>query len=234
MADSVQTDCIATDCERPKFEVGYCRYHYSSLMKSGDLPRRRIKNYNCEAPGCDEPARRLRLCFKHIMQFDKRGHDPEFVFDSHKKPPQGSLPCAFESCGRPFHTRGLCRTHYVQSRKPGGRLIEVNRGAPCPVPGCESPGGYRRPLCKSHAYYSRQYGLTDQQVAELFVNRACGNPGCRSTERLHLDHDHSCCEGASCGSCVRGWLCTTCNTSLGLLQESRSRILGLAEYLHAR
>lgn len=236
MTDSVQTDCIATACERPTFEVGYCRYHYSSLMKSGELPKRRIKNDKCEAPNCDLPARRLRLCLKHVAQFAKRGHEPDFQFDI-RAIRLKALPkvCTFGNCQMPRHTSGFCRTHYVQSRRVGRPMVELNRGAKCPVTTCDQPGGLRRKLCKSHAYYARQYGLSGAQISELFeTERECGNSGCKSKVSLHLDHDHSCCPGSiACGRCVRGWLCKSCNVALGLLKEDPDRATGLAEYVRS-
>lgn len=40
--------------------------------------------------------------------------------------------------------------------------------------------------------------------------------------RLHVDHDHTCCpcEGTryTCGKCIRGLLCSECNTRLGYLE----------------
>jgi hypothetical protein len=45
-----------------------------------------------------------------------------------------------------------------------------------------------------------------------------------STKKLHFDHCH-----ATGG--FRGWLCTKCNTALGLLDDNPALIKKLAEYL---
>lgn len=47
-----------------------------------------------------------------------------------------------------------------------------------------------------------------------------------------LDHDHSCCPGGkSCGECVRGILCSNCNTSLGLMKENIEALTKMIDYL---
>ena len=47
-----------------------------------------------------------------------------------------------------------------------------------------------------------------------------------------VDHDHSCCVmDRSCGKCVRGFPCASCNAAMGLLGDSWQRTLYAAMYL---
>lgn len=49
---------------------------------------------------------------------------------------------------------------------------------------------------------------------------------------LHVDHDHGCCPGRrSCGRCVRGLLCASCNIALGHLGDSITRMESAIVYL---
>lgn len=48
----------------------------------------------------------------------------------------------------------------------------------------------------------------------------------------HIDHDHSCCSGqSSCGKCVRGLLCETCNRGLGFFGDDVTVLASAIEYL---
>lgn len=48
-----------------------------------------------------------------------------------------------------------------------------------------------------------------------------------------IDHDHNCCPGTfSCGNCIRGLLCRTCNLGLGMFKDNIILLLSAAEYLN--
>jgi hypothetical protein len=50
----------------------------------------------------------------------------------------------------------------------------------------------------------------------------------------HIDHDHGCCGQRgkkACGTCIRGVLCGTCNSGIGMLQDSPEIALSSYKYL---
>jgi DNA-directed RNA polymerase subunit RPC12/RpoP len=66
-------------------------------------------------------------------------------------------------------------------------------------------------------------------------NWMCANPNCRKPIDITngvVDHDHRCCpDRFSCGQCVRGMLCRSCNTTLGFSHDSSEILRGLAAYI---
>ena|SRR5690349_4226398 len=88
-----------------------------------------------------------------------------------------------------------------------------------------------------------QHGLTLDQyhaIAERqdFLCACCkqepvaGQGSGRSPDGFHIDHDHDCCPGEkSCGKCVRGLLCETCNVGIGMLKSSPQVCINAAAYL---
>jgi hypothetical protein len=70
-----------------------------------------------------------------------------------------------------------------------------------------------------------RYNLTEQEYQELMAAQGNACAVCAqdfATERAHIDHDHKCCpqRAASCGSCIRGLLCSACNLTLGMFEGS--------------
>ena len=50
---------------------------------------------------------------------------------------------------------------------------------------------------------------------------------------LSVDHDHACCPKRrnSCGRCIRGLLCTTCNRDIGVIEKWLPRFQEIQDYL---
>jgi hypothetical protein len=83
--------------------------------------------------------------------------------------------------------------------------------------------------------------LLEQQAGLCYI---CEQPETRIDSRtgllmnLSVDHDHNCCPGNKCcGECIRGLLCSDCNTSLGKLEcrpKAMDKLPWLAEYCKRR
>lgn len=85
-----------------------------------------------------------------------------------------------------------------------------------------------------HRYTAKERGhapvnMTAKELAERYKDHnhccdLCGVPENELPSFLHIDHDHD------TGS-FRGWLCSSCNTGMGLLGDSVKRLLQAVEYL---
>ncbi|MYY03042.1 MULTISPECIES: endonuclease VII domain-containing protein [unclassified Streptomyces] len=92
-----------------------------------------------------------------------------------------------------------------------------------------------QPYC-STCNTATRYGLTQ---AELTAMREASGGRCTLCGRenttgrqLAVDHDHGCCSGTrSCGKCVRGLLCGSCNTGLGMFKDSPDLLRTAIAYL---
>jgi len=87
-----------------------------------------------------------------------------------------------------------------------------------------------------HTHNIKRYNLTpneyiDMSNAQNNVCKICGNKE-EQNKRLSIDHDHACCNGNySCGKCVRGLLCSRCNKCLGILDDDKSLLQKMIDYL---
>lgn len=87
---------------------------------------------------------------------------------------------------------------------------------------------------QKHASRKYMYRLDQAAFERLLEDQQYLCPGCAvdlRTTQIDVDHDHKCCPGPkSCGKCVRGLLCHTCNVTLGMVNDSFLVLRRLADY----
>lgn len=78
----------------------------------------------------------------------------------------------------------------------------------------------------------RRHGLSEGIYQELMVLQDGKCAVCKTAEPTAVDHDHACCSKTyGCPNCIRGLLCTQCNTALGLLKDDKVRLQSAIDYL---
>lgn len=198
----------------------------------------------CLEEGCGSAPVARDLCSLHYQRHRTAGTLPPKVRCG---PSSEDLPaprriwspaeCLEEGCAGIVRARGLCVTHYNRRRKNGllppiVREPEAWRAADeftCEVSGCVNRA-HARGLCGAHYRRSLRYGLGFQELAAVDACDRCEACGDEIIDvkgaavGKHLDHVHATNE-------LRGVLCQSCNTSLGLLGESVPRLVGLLNYL---
>lgn len=140
--------------------------------------------------------------------------------------------CSLEECVKPHYANNYCRMHYARVRRTGKVTTKSN---PVDVT--------RVYIYKKQEYvYKRHYMLMTKYKMTLEEFEARAANGCeicfnKPQRSLHVDHDHKCCNGATtCGTCVRGVICNSCNTAVdkmehGLLREDYPNIGLIKQYL---
>jgi hypothetical protein len=78
----------------------------------------------------------------------------------------------------------------------------------------------------------KRHGI-DKETYDKLISKYDGKCWvCNEEEAVHIDHNHNCCTGSySCGKCIRGILCSQCNTGLGLFKDSLDRLEKAIKYL---
>lgn len=89
-----------------------------------------------------------------------------------------------------------------------------------------------------------RYSITPDDYEKIFAAQGSVCAGCLAPpngRKLAVDHNHRCCDGDfSCGACIRGLLCDTCNRRIlgnaeknRTVEEATAVLRRLADYLEA-
>ena len=143
--------------------------------------------------------------------------------------------CLVDDCKSKVYGRGMCNKHYARWRRNG--TTESSRtygiGRVCSVEVCNDlhdSNGY----CKKHARMLRLYGINPSEYENMFLSQGGKCAICLSNgKKLVIDHNHSCCseKSKSCGKCIRGLLCSKCNTSIGAFEDNINILKNAIQYL---
>jgi hypothetical protein len=101
----------------------------------------------------------------------------------------------------------------------------------------ESPAEYKQKLRDQSLMY--QYKMTSEEYNAKLKRQGghcalCSTAPKEGGRRLAVDHDHSCCPGkTSCGKCVRGLLCTSCNLLIGRIETDTKWLSRAMQYRNA-
>lgn len=104
--------------------------------------------------------------------------------------------------------------------------------------------GGKSPWCKNCLQTSRRLttykispkdfdAMIQKQEGRCAICKEVPSEGAGFGKGWHVDHDHACCpaKGKTCGKCIRGLLCSTCNSGLGLFKDSEEVLQNAISYL---
>lgn len=221
--------CTQPDCANLTMSLGLCRPHYLQQYHNLDLsPVKQTPVVPCVACAAKPALTRgyCRPCYRTVYV--------------------ASRPvCDFDDCDAPKHGKMYCRQHTKQMTevgtattlrpwkdRGGSGLFVQGDGSPCPVKNCGLPVLVFG-LCKAHTSRAVRFSMSFETARDWFSRTQCEVCGIESP--LSVDHDHACCnkQSSSCGRCIRGMLCLSCNTTLGRMQDDPARLRALASYLEA-
>lgn len=221
--------CHFPDCGRPAICRGLCNGHNIQHRAGEELRPIKSKRPNgsvgttpCAFEGCGRPDWKRGYCDSHYTQISKgRPLGPIKVY----KP--GGI---HTSCIRDDEGRKRCPT--CDTWQPESNFHRSRRELDGLAHACKACGAKQG----RRGVYKR-YNITVEQYDAMLAAQGGVCAVCRqecSRGHLAVDHDHACCPGmTSCGKCVRGLLCRSCNQALGHMKDDADRLEAAAAYLRA-
>jgi hypothetical protein len=211
--------CSAEDCRRTPKTRGMCGMHYQRWLKAQPPVL-------CSVDGCEEPVRSRprQLCAGHLHRLRRygspTGNPPTFL----------PLGLSERTCTRCKITKPITDFSPSKVSRDGRyRRCQVCTAATLRyVRSRQTPEVRERRLLSGRRSKVRtQHGEPGLAVFKrILAGEPCEACGERPSDRkqMHIDHDHV-------SGVVRGLLCHSCNTALGLLNDDPARFHGLLTYL---
>jgi hypothetical protein len=228
--------CAAEDCNAiANASRGLCNRHYWRFRKFGDADvsvARERKAAGEEPPPCAidgcEGARQVRdWCQSHYNQWRRNpeslGRPIKKYGDPKARDEQGNKYC--RTCS---HWRPVSDFNKAPSTSDQLQL----RCKPCVAAIYRANAEVVRDKMRE-----QRFGLSREQFDEILESQGGTCAICKSlspgSSFWHVDHDHDCCPSSdkTCGQCVRGILCSLCNTGLGHLRDDTDILRTAIAYL---
>lgn len=207
-----------------------------------------VKEIRCERRAT---VKRLSLCNAHYLQ----QKNPEFKEFKSPRPYSPGEPCIASGCSRVKIARNLCTKHYQQKYSIGEvypegypvrarKVLRRDSNGRKRCPRCETwkdegdfYGGRATQdtlsstckQCHSERMISYTYNLSMEELQGLLLAQGSSCGVCDTplvSGKYVVDHDHDCCPGSkTCGRCIRGILCSPCNLQLGVMGDTKDKIM---------
>lgn len=135
--------------------------------------------------------------------------------------------CSVEGCDGVHYAKTYCRNHWTRVSRNGTTDLLIGR---------PDRFGTKKAVNLRKSQMRIKYQLTIEQYEEMAKNgcHICGKAA-TPYKNLHVDHDHKCCpviykrKGSktgtirTCGLCVRGILCDSCNMAVAKYETGKMR-----------
>lgn len=82
---------------------------------------------------------------------------------------------------------------------------------------------------------AKRHNISIKTLSSMFARYDGACWVCKTRPATSVDHDHACCSGrdGSCGKCIRGVVCSPCNTAIALLGDNEKGVAKALQYLES-